>query len=438
MKKILLLITAFASLNTFAQFQEDEMPDVLTIGVGAGFSSFLGDLTAQSNVSKLSNIRPGYYFNLERRFGEIAGVQIEATYGKLASNERSKVISNNRNFESPLLQVGANFVFHFDNDLVIHKNSPFSPYISAGIHFLKFDAYGDLKDKNGVEYNYWENGTIWNEAQGDTTSAAAQVYRDYDYETQLTDSTENYVRSTFAIPLTFGLKWKFTPRIQGRIFGTYNITFSDWIDNVKANDNNDKYLFAGFSLHYVIKKVDQEKKHRYDDVDFSELEKSDKDGDGVLDIEDFCQNTPGGIEVDNKGCPLDKDGDGVADYLDKEPDTKKGAIVDEEGRELTDELLAERVAAKNKITEERKQSFSEDASQSKLDEISKQIEKTATTNNGGTSISNIPLELQEADLDANGIISSKEISSAIDGFFEGSNNFTVRKLHELIDYFFEQ
>ena len=176
----------------------------------------------------------------------------------------------------------------------------------------------------------------------------------------------------------------------------------------------------------------------YDDVDFSELEQSDKDGDGVLDIEDFCQNTPGGIEVDNKGCPLDKDGDGVADYLDKEPDTKKGAIVDEEGRELTDELLAERVAAKNKITEERKQSFSEDASQSKLDEISKQIEKTATTNNGGTSISNIPLELHEADLDANGIISSKEISSAIDGFFEGSNNFTVRKLHELIDYFFEQ
>ena len=437
MKRILLLLTAFASLSASAQFEEDEMPDVLTIGVGAGFSSFLGDLTAESNVSKFSNIRPGYYFNLERRFGEIAGVQIEATYGKLASNERSKVIANNRNFESPLLQVGANFVFHFDNDLVIHKESPFSPYISAGVHFLKFDPYGDLKDKNGVDYKYWENGTIWNESQGDTTSAATQVYRDYDYETQLTDSLENYGRSTIAVPLTFGLKWRFTPRIQGRIFATYNITFTDWIDNVKENGNNDKYIYAGFSLHYVIKKVDQEKKHRYDDVDFSELDNSDKDGDGVLDMQDFCQNTPAGIEVDGQGCPLDKDGDGVADYLDKEPDTRKGAIVDETGRELTEALLAERVAAKNAITEERKQSFSEDASQSKLDEISKQIENNVKTN-GSNANSNVPLDLQEADLDANGIISSKEISAAIDGFFEGSNNFTVKKLHELIDYFFEQ
>lgn len=438
MKKILLLVAAFSTMTSFAQFEEDEMPDVLTVGVGVGFSSFLGDLTKESNVSVLSNIRPGYYFNLERRFGNVAGVQLEATYGKLASNERSTIIEHNRNFESSLLQVGANFVFHLDNDLIIKKNSPFSPYISAGFHYLKFDAYGDLKDKNGVDYKYWENGTIWDVAEGDTTTGA-QVYRDYEYETQLKDSVEDYKRSTFAVPLTFGLKWKFTPRIQGRIFATYNITFSDWIDNVKANDNNDKYVYAGFSLHYVIKKVDQEKKHRYDDVDFAAIDESDKDGDGVLDMKDFCQNTPKGIEVDASGCPLDKDGDGVADYLDKEADTPKGAIVDETGRELTDELLAERIAAKNKITEERKQSFSEDASQSKLDEISQQIEKSANaTSNGGSKVSNIPLDLQEADLDTNGIISSKEISAAIDGFFEGSNNFTVRKLHELIDYFFEQ
>lgn len=431
MKKVLLLLSIFFAGSSFAQYQEDELPDVLTVGVGAGFTSFLGDLTLQSNVSKLSNIRPTYTFNLERRFGEIAGVQLEAFYGKLASNERSKTIENNRNFESSLLQIGANFVFHFDNDLVIHKQSPFSPYISGGFHWMSFDPYGDLKDANGVEYQYWDNGTIWNVSQGDTAGGAGnQIYRDYEYETQLTDSVENYSRSTFAVPLTVGLKWKFTPRLQGRVFGTYNITFTDWIDNVKANGNNDKYLYAGFSIHYVIKKKD----HSYDDVDFDALEKSDKDEDGVVDIEDFCQNTPKGIEVDGKGCPLDQDKDGVPDYMDKEPDTKAGVIVDEEGRELTDELLAQRLAEKEKIVEERKQSFSEDASQAKLDQISSEIEKNAG-NNGN---SNVPLELQEADLDGNGIISSKEISAAIDGFFEGTNNFSVKLLHELIDYFFEQ
>ncbi len=432
MKKVLLLLSVFCFGSAIAQYQEEELPDVLTVGAGAGFSSFLGDLTLESNVSKLSNIRPTYTFNLERRFGEIAGVQLEGFYGKLASNERSKTIQNNRNFESSLLQIGANFVFHFDNDLVIHKQSPFSPYISAGFHWMSFDAYGDLKDANGVEYNYWDNGTIWDVSQGDTVGGSGnQIYRDYDYETQLTDSVENYNRWTFAVPLTVGLKWKFTPRLQGRVFGTYNITFTDWIDNVNANDNNDKYLYAGFSIHYVIKKKD----HTYDDVDFDALENSDKDGDGILDTEDFCQNTPNGIEVDKSGCPLDADKDGVPDYMDKEANTPKGVVVDEEGRELTDELLAERLAEKEKIVEERKQSFSEDASQSKLDQISEEIEKNAS---GGGSESNIPLALQEADVDGNGIISSKEISGAIDGFFEGSNNFSVKLLHELIDYFFEQ
>ncbi|MCB9189716.1 MAG: hypothetical protein H6599_10615 [Flavobacteriales bacterium] len=434
MRKALLLLSIFFVGSTFAQYEEDEMPDVLTVGVGAGFTSFLGDLTLESNVSKLSNIRPTYNFNLERRFGQVVGVQLDAYYGKLASNERSKTIENNRNFESSLLQVGANFVFHFDNDLVIHKKSPFSPYISAGFHFMSFDPYGDLKDKNGVEYKYWDNGTIWDVNQGDTVGGTgSQIYRDYDYETQLTDSIESYNRWTFAVPLTFGLKWKFTPRLQGRVFGTYNITFTDWIDNVNANDNKDKYLYAGFSLHYVIKKKD----HKYDDVDFDALENSDKDGDGVIDTEDFCQNTPQGIEVDKSGCPLDADKDGVPDYMDKEPDTKAGVIVDEEGRELTEELLAERMAEKEKIVEERKQSFSEDATQAKLDQISKEIEQKAGNNTGGSG-SNIPLELQEADIDGNGIISSKEISTAIDGFFEGSNNFSVKLLHELIDYFFEQ
>ncbi len=435
MKKTLLFALLFFAFNVNAQFQEKEMPDVLTIGAGIGFSSYLGDLSAQSNASLTSNIRTGYTFNLERRFGEVFGFQIDGMYGKLSFNERSNDVLRNRNFETSVLQVGLNAVFHLDNDLVIHKESPFSPYISAGFHFLKFDPYGDLKDANGVSYQYWDNGTIWNQAQGDTTSGASRISRDYTYETQLKDSLENYKRSSFAVPLTFGFKWKFTPRIQGRIYATYNITFTDWIDNVSENSKNDKFLYGGFSLHYVIKKVDQEKKHRYDDVDFSAIANSDKDGDGVLDLDDFCQNTPSGVEVDGNGCPIDGDGDAVPDYLDKEPNTPKGAVVDEEGRELNDELLAERLEARNKMIEERKQSFSEDASQSKLDEISSQIE---ASKKGSGNANKIPEDLLDADIDGNGIITSKEISNAIDGFFEGSNNFTVKKLHDLIDYFFEQ
>lgn len=57
----------------------------------------------------------------------------------------------------------------------------------------------------------------------------------------------------------------------------------------------------------------------------------DADGDGVADKNDKCADTPKGVKVDAKGCPLDSDGDGIADNLDKCPDTPKGAKVDEKG-----------------------------------------------------------------------------------------------------------
>ncbi len=57
----------------------------------------------------------------------------------------------------------------------------------------------------------------------------------------------------------------------------------------------------------------------------------DADGDGVADKNDNCPNTPKGIKVDEKGCPLDSDGDGIADNEDKCPNTPKGIKVDAKG-----------------------------------------------------------------------------------------------------------
>ena len=46
---------------------------------------------------------------------------------------------------------------------------------------------------------------------------------------------------------------------------------------------------------------------------------NDADKDGVADNADLCPNTPSGVKVDAKGCPLDSDKDGIADYLDECP-----------------------------------------------------------------------------------------------------------------------
>lgn len=53
-------------------------------------------------------------------------------------------------------------------------------------------------------------------------------------------------------------------------------------------------------------------------VDFA-LGKNDADGDGVRDGKDECPDTPAGVTVDEKGCPVDSDGDGVPDYKDDCP-----------------------------------------------------------------------------------------------------------------------
>ncbi|MEO5345227.1 MAG: OmpA family protein [Magnetococcus sp. YQC-9] len=57
----------------------------------------------------------------------------------------------------------------------------------------------------------------------------------------------------------------------------------------------------------------------------------DDDQDGVLNSKDQCPNTPKGVKVDEKGCPLDSDKDGVTDDKDQCPNTPLGAKVNTVG-----------------------------------------------------------------------------------------------------------
>lgn len=73
----------------------------------------------------------------------------------------------------------------------------------------------------------------------------------------------------------------------------------------------------------------------------------DSDGDGVIDSNDKCPNTPAGTAVDSTGCPIDtnsttpnsstvdSDGDGVPDSIDKCPNTPAGTKVDATGCPVT-------------------------------------------------------------------------------------------------------
>ncbi len=99
------------------------------------------------------------------------------------------------------------------------------------------------------------------------------------------------------IPLGIGLNWYLGGNTSLSTTAAYHISSADFRDHVQ--------LGIGFRL-------------ALDDYEEPEPEVLDRDGDGILDTEDLCPDTPGVVALN--GCP-DRDGDGIADSSDDCPDT---------------------------------------------------------------------------------------------------------------------
>ncbi|MBN8696029.1 MAG: outer membrane beta-barrel protein [Bacteroidetes bacterium] len=436
MNKQLLSFSLLLVLVGSAFAQTERSKQLPSVAIGAGILSFNGDVGTGVDLSSFSRIRTGYNLTIEQRIGKYLGVSVNGLYGKLADSERS--IERNLNFQSQIIQADLNLVIHFDNDLVFKRNSAFAPYIFGGFGYLMFDPYGDLKDKNNVAYNYWADGTIRDIAETDTNAnASILLQRDYTYETQLKDSTTNYARSSFAIPVGLGFQLKISDNVAANIGASYYLAMTDWIDNYK-NGANDRYIFANVSLQYNFGKPYDDSDPIYRSVDFSALDKLDTDEDGVKDGDDRCPGTPKGVKVDNRGCAEDLDEDGVPDYRDKEALTKKGALVDENGITQTDQMIMQRQAERDSLATERSNMFNENPSLSFLRDIESKNLEERKNNPNSAKASSIPFALRPADKNNDGYISTEEITMAIDSFFEGDSIFTVERLNDLIDFFFEQ
>lgn len=403
---------------------------ILTGGVGVLI--FNGDIGNNSDLSSYSRIRAGYNLTIEQRFGKVLGVAFTGAFGKLAQSERSK--TSNNNFESKIMLGDLSLVLHTDR---MFENTNLTPYVAAGIGYLLFDPHGDLYDKNGVKYNYWSDGSIRDKTETAVNIPVAKtLQRDYTYETQLKDSTTNYARSTLIIPLTFGFSFKILDNFEASLGGTYFLTFSDRLDNIKAGGGNDSYFYTRVGLSYVFGHGERTADpKRYENVDFGKIDDVDSDGDGVKDNRDKCAGTDKGVKVDSDGCPFDTDKDGVPDHLDKEANSKKGAVVDANGVTLTDQMLAEKQAAWEAAAAERSESFNANPSQISIEQIEKSAQEIRSQSG---SQKTLPVEFQSADIDKNGFITVSEINQVVDGFFTGDNDFTVERINRLIDFFFEQ
>jgi hypothetical protein len=289
------------------------------IGIGAGYSKFMGDVTdiSKTNVHWLGN-KFAYDATFSMNLSKSFFVNVNALFGKISGNENSK--GWNRNFESSMMNFGLNLEYSFGG--LYKKKRPFlTPYLSAGFYYGSYTVNTDLFDENNNLYYYWSDGKIRNVAEDAPDADNAQrLTRDFDYETKLSQV------SAFSIPVGGGFDFHVGKRLVFRLNTKYFFALSDKLDafdSKPASEHNDGFFYSSVSVFFNLV---PDKSNYLTKEELLELDAEDYDLDGVPDVEDECGGTKQGISVNINGCPVDTDNDGIPDYLDSEPNSPTTAV----------------------------------------------------------------------------------------------------------------
>lgn len=422
-------------LDTNPQVEKPVYKPVL--GLGRGVFTFFGDVRDNYNSNPLIG-RYALIGSVSRNINSFLELNFNITYGKLTGNAHTP--SKNINFQSEVLIGGINLNYNFKQ--LIKKPSDVMPYVSLGFESFEFNSKADMYDANGNLYNYWSDGTIRNVSESQNNELTSIILqRDYKYETDLRelnlDGLGKYPQVAFAIPIDFGFKLKYSNRIHARIGATYHLTFNNNVDNVsnkgegsrKGNKHGDNFLVTYVSIHFDLfspPKLTVLEQH-YGDVQFASIDAEDEDGDGVVDLWDECPETPSGVSVNEKGCPLDKDNDGFPDYIDKELESAKNANVNLTGVTFTEDEIAAistelKAVPANKI----------------CDYYPSFCRETTGVKQFKSMYLDIPEKFKPVDINNDGYISVEELNIAIDKFFDFGTNFTTEDIYELNNFFFDQ
>lgn len=218
MKNFLSVIVGlFLSLSTQAQIHE--------IGVFIGGSNFVGD------VGKTTYIDPNepafgilYKWNKSPRHAwRVSYTQSTISADDIDSEEAGRNLRG-YHFENSIKELSLALEFNFFDFNLHTLDQKFTPYVTSGINFLKYD---DL---------YVESG----------------------------ETKKNKGKSTIAIPMIVGIKSNITSRLILAAEVGARYTFTDNLDGSNPKDknfsalrfgnlnNNDWYVFSGLTLTYTF------------------------------------------------------------------------------------------------------------------------------------------------------------------------------------------
>jgi hypothetical protein len=322
-----------------------------TLGLGVGTFSFFGDVYSK-NLANFQVANIGYELSISQKIAPGLRLGFYTLFGNIEANER--LLTRNVNFRSQIRVGGGHVEYNFDQLLKPNRN--ISPWISVGFESFEFLSKADVYDRNGLMYHYWSDGSIRSMPENDPFAwQASFLQRDYVYESDVrelnVDGFGKYAERSWAVPVGVGFNMHISEKWDARIGATIHFTFTDYVDGITensvgaraGNSKNDHFVMSAFSIRYNLtgpnSTMDENGNDPYENVDYLAMDKDDYDGDGVIDFNDSCGETPKGVPVDAKGCPLDADGDLTADYRDDEAGTPTTLIADEYGVGLTDSMI---------------------------------------------------------------------------------------------------
>jgi len=149
---------------------------------------------------------------------------------------------------------------------------------------------------------------------------------------------------------SMGISRKITKRLNIGIEHQIFLSDNDYLDGIKFRTAVDQtnnvdighytHLRIGFNIGnfdkvteplYWLNPMDQAFNEISNIKNQPQLDLTDEDQDGVIDMLDQELDTPEGCPVDTRGVLLDSDGDGIVDCEDKEPYSRPGCPIDEYG-----------------------------------------------------------------------------------------------------------
>ncbi|MDX9882551.1 MAG: OmpA family protein [Prolixibacteraceae bacterium] len=257
MKRTVLFFVFF--ISTFSLFAQNA-DNKWALGVEYGTLQYKGDLGDQ--IFDMNDWRDGFYFSLMRYLNPSFDGVLNLNYNYI--DESGPILTERNRFLGRFFTGELNLRYKLNNGYIFKENARIQPFAAAGFGYMGGHSEGISLDKGSTPYD----------------------------------------KNVGALDFYFGLgtKVRITDKISWTIeYGQVNTTKDNFDEATGLLDGNDLYRRMKTGLVITLGKA------------------KDSDGDGVADRKDECPETPVGVQVDEKGCPVDTDGDGIADYQDDCP-----------------------------------------------------------------------------------------------------------------------